>query len=48
MDEKTLMNELYDSTLVIFGAVGLSMVGLKYAQKKKWIPDDPFDIKWQV
>ena len=69
------MNELYDSTLVTIGAVGvsiltkkvineqlgvpttlmgtlklaaavgLSTVGLKYAQKKKWIPNDPFDKK---
>ena len=66
------MNELYDSTLITLGAVGIGMItrrvfsdglstpaslvptlklaaavglstlGIKYAQDKKWIPMDPF------
>ena len=72
MNKKEAMNELYDSTLVTLGAVGvgmltrkafgdglstpaslittmklaaavgLSTLGIKYAQDKKWIPSDPF------
>ena len=72
MNKKEAMNELYDSTLVTLGAVGvrmltrkaigdglstpaslvttlklaaavgLSTLGVKYAQDKKWIPSDPF------
>ena len=72
---KEVMNELYDSTLITLGAVGvgmltrklfndglstaanlvptlklasavgLSTLGFKYAQDKKWIPTDPFKQK---
>ena len=72
MNRKEIMNELYDSTLITMGAVGVGMVtrkaigdglstpgslmktlklaaaiglstlGIKYAQDKKWIPTDPF------
>ena len=72
MDKKEIMNELFDSTLITMGAVGVGMVtrkaigdglstpaslmttlklaaavglstlGIKYAQDKKWIPSDPF------
>ena len=72
MNRKEAMNELYDSTLITFGAVGvgmatrkiikdglstpaslmstlklaaavgLSTLGIKYMQDKKWIPSDPF------
>ena len=72
MTKKQAMNELFDSTLVTLGAVGVGMVtrkaigdglstpgslmttlklavaiglstlGVKYAQDKKWIPEDPF------
>ena len=72
MDKKEIMNELFDSTLITMGAVGvgvvtrkaigdglstpaslmttlklaaavgLSTLGIKYAQDKKWIPSDPF------
>ena len=72
MNRKEVMNELYDSTLItlgaigvgmiarrvfseglstpaslvptlkLAGAVGLSTLGIKYAQDKKWLPTDPF------
>ena len=72
MNRKEAMNELFDSTLVTLGAVGIGMVtrkaigdglstpaslmttlklavavgvstlGIKYAQDKKWIPENPF------
>ena len=72
MNRKEAMNELYDSTVITLGAlgvgmitrrvfsdglatptslvptlklaeaVGLSTLGFKYAQDKKWIPTDPF------
>ena len=72
MNKKEAMNELYDSTLITLGAVGIGMVtrraindglstpativsfvklavavglsilGIKYAQDKNWIPTDPF------
>ena len=72
MNRKQTMNELFDSTLVTLGAVGLGMVsrkivkdglstpstlmstlklavgigvstlGVKYVQDKKWIPENPF------
>ena len=72
MNRKEAMNELYDSTLITLGAVGVGMVtrkflkdglstpaslmstlklaaafglstlGIKYAQDKKWIPENPF------
>ena len=72
MNKKQAMNELYDSTIITLGAVGVGMVtrkaigdglstpgtlittlklavavglstlGIKYAQDKKWIPTDPF------
>ena len=72
MNRKEAMNELYDSTLITLGAVGVGMVtrkilkdglstpsnlistlklaaavglstlGVKYAQDKKWIPENPF------
>ena len=72
MNKKEAMNELYDSTLITLGAVGIGMVtrkiikdglstpmnlvstlklapafgvsslGVKYMQDKKWIPSDPF------
>ena len=72
MNKKEAMNELYDSTLVAIGAVGVGMLtrkiikdglstpssliptlklaaavgvstlGVKYMQDKKWIPSDPF------
>ena len=72
MNKKEAMNELYDSTLITLGAVGVGMVtrktlkdglstpsnliltlklaaavglstlGIKYMQDKKWIPSDPF------
>ena len=72
MNRKEIMNELFDSTLITMGAVGVGMVtrkaigsslstpatlmttlklaaavglstlGIKYAQDKKWIPTDPF------
>ena len=72
MNRKEIMNELYDSTLITMGAVGVGMVtrkaigdglstpaslmttlklaaavglstlGIKYMQDKKWIPSDPF------
>ena len=72
MNRKEIMNELYDSTLITMGAVGVGMVtrkaigdglstpaslittlklaaavglstlGIKYMQDKKWIPTDPF------
>ena len=72
MNRKEVMNELYDSTLITLGAVGvgiitrkifneglatpasliptlklaaavgLSAIGFKYAQDKKWLPSDPF------
>ena len=71
MNRKEVMNELFDSTLITFGAVGVGMItrrvfsnglstptslvptlklavsvglstlGIKYAQDKKWIPTDP-------
>ena len=71
-DRKEIMNELFDSTLITMGAVGVGMVtrkaigdglstpaslmtslklaaavglstlGIKYAQDKKWIPENPF------
>ena len=71
-NRKEIMNELFDSTLVTMGAVGVGMVtrkaigdglstpaslmttlklaaavglstlGIKYMQDKKWIPSDPF------
>ena len=72
INRKEAMNELYDSTLITLGAVGIGMVtrkaigdglsipaslittlklaaavglstlGIKYAQDKKWIPENPF------
>ena len=72
MNRKEIMNELFDSTLVTMGAVGIGMIskkaigdglstpaslittlklaaavglstlGIKYMQDKKWIPTDPF------
>ena len=72
MNKKEAMNELFDSTLITMGAVGIGMVtrkaigdglstpaslmttlklavaiglstlGVKYAQDKKWIPENPF------
>ena len=30
MQEKEIMNELYDATMVTVGVVGLSMLGKKY------------------
>ena len=72
INRKEVMNELYDSTLITLGAVGIVMVtrrafsdglstpaslvptlkltaavglstlGIKYAQDKKWLPTDPF------
>ena len=72
MNRKEAMNELFDSTLVTLGAVGVGMVtrkaindglstpaslvtivklavavgvstlGVKYAQDKNWIPSNPF------
>ena len=72
MNRTEAMNELFDSTLITLGAVGVGMVtrkaigdglstpaslistlklvaavglstlGIKYAQDKKWIPTDPF------
>ena len=72
MNRKEIMNELFDSTLITMGAVGVGMVtrkaigdglstpaslittlklaaavglstlGIKYAQDKKWIPENPF------
>ena len=72
MNRKEAMNELFDSTLITLGAVGVGMVtrktvgdglstpaslvttlklaaavglstlGIKYAQDKKWIPENPF------
>ena len=48
------MNDLYDTALITLGATGvgfvkrkafkdgLSTLGIKYAQKKKWLPVDPF------
>ena len=72
INRKEIMNELYDSTLITMGAVGvgmltrkaigdglstpaslitslklaaavgLSTLGIKYAQDKKWIPENPF------
>ena len=72
MNRKEVMNELYDSTLITLGAVGVGMItkkafsdglatpaslvptlklaaavglstlGFKYAQDKKWLPTDPF------
>ena len=71
-DRKEAMNELYDSTLIALGAVGVGMLtrkafgdglstpaslmttlklaatigmstlGVKYAQDKNWIPENPF------
>ena len=72
MNRKDIMNELFDSTLITMGAVGVGMItrkafsnglstpaslvptlklatavglstlGIKYAQDKKWLPTDPF------
>ena len=72
INRKEVMNELFDSTLITMGAVGvgmvtrkvfsdglstpaslvptlklaavvgLSMLGIKYTQDKKWIPENPF------
>ena len=75
MNRKEVMNELYDATLISFGAVvvpmvskkglgqkltmaenlistlklaaavGLSTIGIKYAQDETWLPTDPFNKK---
>ena len=72
MNRKKVVNELYDSTLITLGAVGVGMItrktfsdglatpaslastlklaaavglstlGFKFAQDKKWLPTDPF------